>query len=277
MDTKHKLSLSSAPALADLASYRRLVGQLINLTITKPYLAYSVHIHIQFICTPTEEHLYAAHRVLRYLKSAPAQGLFNPNNWSLHITAFCDAAWASYPITWRSVTGYYILLSTFLVSWKTKKQAVVSRSYVEAEYRVMANALCELVWLVRVLKDFHIDVFTPIPFFCDTNAAMHIARNPVFHERTKHVEIDCHVVWQYVSHGLVPRYISTVEQPADLFTKALPADQLSRLSSKLNVSNILHTLSFRGVLSVLIQTELQGRSILGLNSRAAAMAEFGLN
>ncbi|CAM8987231.1 unnamed protein product [Rhodiola kirilowii] len=194
MDTKHKLSLSSAPALADPAGYRRLVGQLINLTITKPDLAYSVHIHSQFICTPIEEHLYAAHRVLRYLKSAPAQGL----------------------------------------------------SYVEAEYRVMAQALCELVWLVRVLKDFLIDVFTPIPFFCDTNAAMHIARNPIFHERTKHVEIDCHVVWQYVSPGLVPWYISTVEQPADLFTKALPADQLSRLSSKLNVSNMLHTLSFRG-------------------------------
>ncbi|CAM8879909.1 unnamed protein product [Rhodiola kirilowii] len=258
MDSKYKLSLSTAKALSDPEVYRRLVGQLIYLTVTRPDLSYAVHILSQFMATPTEDHLQAAHRVLRYLKAAPAQGLFYPSKQPLHITAFCDADWGSCPITRRSVTGYSILLGNALVSWKTKKQSVVSRSSAEAEYRAMAQTSYELVWLLRILKDLRVDVPQPIPLYCDNNAAMHIARNPVFHERTKHVELDCHVVRQYVSSGLLmSRYISTVEQPADLFTKALPADQLSRLSSKLNVLNTLHTLSLRGVLTRLIQAELR--------------------
>ncbi|CAM8961257.1 unnamed protein product [Rhodiola kirilowii] len=196
---------------------------------------------------PTEEHLQAAHRVLRYLKSAPAQGLFYSSKQPLDVIAFCDADWASCPITRRSITGYSILLGTALVTWKTKKQAVVSRSSAEAEYRAMAQTSCELAWLTRLLQDLQVTVPQPIPLYCDNHAAMHIARNPVFHERTKHVELDCHVVRQYLTSGLlIPRFVSSSEQPADIFTKALPADQLHRLSSKLNVSNLLHTLSLRG-------------------------------
>ncbi|CAM8982071.1 unnamed protein product [Rhodiola kirilowii] len=88
MDPKHNLSLSSTPALADPAIYRRLVGQLIYLTVTRPDLAYSVHILSQFMAIPRKEHLQAAHRVLRYLKSGPTQGLFYPSNQPLLITAF---------------------------------------------------------------------------------------------------------------------------------------------------------------------------------------------
>lgn len=198
---------------------------------------------------PTQDHLNAAHKVLRYLKLAPAQGLFYPRNQELKLRAFCDSDWASCPISRRSMTGYCISLGSSLISWKTKKQAVVSLSSAEAEYRAMAQTSREVTWLVRLLADLQIHMDS-VPLFCDNNAAIHISRNPVFHERTKHIEIDCHFVRQSISSGLIsPCYIASSEQPADLFTKSLSQNQLCHLSSKLNISNLLHMLSLRGVVN----------------------------
>ncbi|CAM8889721.1 unnamed protein product [Rhodiola kirilowii] len=251
MDTKHKLSLSTSPAIVDPTKYKRLVGQLIYLTVTRPDLAYPVHILSQFMHEPREEHLKAAHKVLRYLKLAPAQGLLYPANQHLVLKAYYDADWGACPITIKSVTGYSVLLGNCLISWKTKKQSVVSRSSAEAEYRAMAQVSCELVWLTRLLADFRVTVPLPIALHYDNNAALHIARNPVFHERTKHVKLDCHVVRQHVSSGfLAPAYVSSAAQLADLFTRPLPGEVITNLCSKLNVSNFLHTLSLRGGIEV---------------------------
>ncbi|CAM8877760.1 unnamed protein product [Rhodiola kirilowii] len=230
MDTKHKLSLFTAPPLTDPAPlltdpapYIRLIGQLIYLTNTRPNLAYSVHILSQFMHQPTQDHLSATHKVLRYLKGAPAQGFFYPSDQPLQLTTFCDADWGACPLTRKSVSA-------------------------EAEYRTMAHACYEGLVVVRLLADLHVQVPTPVPLFCDNNAAMHIARNPIFHERTKHVELDCHVVRQHVSAGFIqPHFVPTFDQPADLLTKALSADQLSHLCGKINVSNKLHMLSLRRV------------------------------
>ncbi|CAM9000038.1 unnamed protein product [Rhodiola kirilowii] len=105
----------------------------------------------------------------------------------------------------------------------------------------MAHASCELVWIAAILRDLHIPVVTPIPLYCDNKAASHIAKNPVFHERTKHIELDCHVVRQHFSSSfLVPLFLESSYQPVDLFTKALPADALHRCAVKLGVTNFLH-------------------------------------
>ncbi|CAM8934342.1 unnamed protein product [Rhodiola kirilowii] len=105
----------------------------------------------------------------------------------------------------------------------------------------MANTCCELVWIAAVLRDLRITVSTTIALYCDNQSTNHIARNPVFHERTKHIELDCHLVRQHVTSGFIsPKFIPSASQPADLFTKALPADVLLRLSDKLGVSNFLH-------------------------------------
>ncbi|CAM8926630.1 unnamed protein product [Rhodiola kirilowii] len=105
----------------------------------------------------------------------------------------------------------------------------------------MAHACCELVWIAAVLRDLHIPIDTPIHLYSDNKAASHIAKNPVFHERTKHIQLDCHVVRQHFTSGfIVPLYIQFASQPADLFTKALPANVLHRCAVKLGVSNFLH-------------------------------------
>ncbi|CAM8997805.1 unnamed protein product [Rhodiola kirilowii] len=239
---KHQLSLSTAQVIEDPMVYRKLVGKLIYLTITRPDLAHSVHILSQFMSAPTADHLMAAKRLLRYIKGTPAQGLFFSAASSLVLTAFCDADWATCPKTRRSTSGFCICLGDSLVSWRTKKQAIVSRSSAESEYRAMAATCSEILWLTRLLSDMKASVPAPISLHYDNQAALHISKNLVFHERTKHIEIDCHFVRYHVSSKvLLPKYIPTADQPADLFTKQLPADQLHKLLSKLGVSNFLHS------------------------------------
>lgn len=131
---------------------------------------------------PKDEHWEAALRVVRYLKGNPGQGVLLRADCNLTLYGYCDSDWASCPLTRRSLTGYFVLLGTSPISWKTKKQQTVSRSSAEAEYRSMATTVCELKWLKALLYDLGVSHSGPMRLHCDSQAALHIAANPVFHE-----------------------------------------------------------------------------------------------
>ena len=141
-----------------------------------------------------EEHHQAAIRVLKYIKSALANGLFFPSSSDLKLSGFADLDWGSCLDTRRSIAGFYFFIGTTLISWKCKKQPTVARSSSEAEYRALAAASCEAQWLSFLLKDLQVVNLEAIPIFCDNISAIHIATNPVFQERTKHIEMDCHTM-----------------------------------------------------------------------------------
>lgn len=128
------------------------------------------------------------------------------------------------------------------VSWKSKKQATISLSSAEAEYRAIRQVVMELVWLERLLNELTVKCSLPMHVFCYSQDAIHIAKNSVFHERTKHIEVDCHFVRNKIQQGLVTlHHISITSQLADIFTKALTGIKHTTLMSKLSVITSLPT------------------------------------
>ncbi|KAL5766457.1 hypothetical protein ACOSP7_017074 [Xanthoceras sorbifolium] len=155
------------------------------------------------------------------------------------IKAFSDADWGSCVDIRKSVTSFCIFIGDSLVSWKAKKQATISRSSAEVEYRELASTASEITWLQQLLRDFQVDVSSPALLFCDNQAAIHITSNPIYHERTKHIEIDCHFVLEKVASGVLKLLLIRSEHPlADIFTKPLPSHVLFPLLSKMVVKNI---------------------------------------
>lgn len=198
---------------------------------------------------PTNLHFQAALRVLKFIKINLGQGLLFKAASSISLKGFSYSYWGTCPDTRRSITGFCFFLGESLISWKSKKQSVVSRSSSEAEFRALAKATCEAQWLLYLLHDLQIPHPSPVVIYYDNKSAMHIAANPIFHERTKHIEIDCHVVRYKIQVGLLHLLpIPSKDQIADILTKPLHAGPFTSLHTKLGMFDI-HS-SLREVLIV---------------------------
>ncbi|KAJ0858060.1 putative RNA-directed DNA polymerase [Helianthus annuus] len=225
--------------LKNITGFQKLIGKLIYLSLTRPDISYTVQFFSQFMHKPTEIHLSLALRLLRYLKQSPGKGLSFKKGLNLDLLGYADADWAKCLSTRKSVTGYCIYLGECLVSWKSKKQSTVSRSTAEAEYRAMCSATCELMWLKNLLSELSVSCSLPILLKCDSQSAMSIAVNPVFHERTKHFELDLHFLREQVSNGVInPVKVDSESQLADIFTKSLSVEQHVQFCEKLKLVDL---------------------------------------
>ncbi|RVW91109.1 Retrovirus-related Pol polyprotein from transposon RE1 [Vitis vinifera] len=202
MDTTVKLEESDGSAPVDKGRYQRLVGKLIYLSHTRPDIGFSVSVVSQFMNNPTEKHMTAVIRILRYLKMTPGKGLFFQRTTKKEIEIFSDADWAGSVTDRRSTSGYCSFVWGNLVTWRSKKQSVVARSSAEVEFRAMTQGICEGIWLNRLLEELQVPLKHPMVLYCDNQAAISIAKNPVHHDRTKHVEIDRHFIKEKIEEGV---------------------------------------------------------------------------
>jgi histone deacetylase 1/2 len=235
LSTTEKLSAYEGEPLGyeDSTRYRSIVGGLQYLTLTRPDIAFSVNKICQYLHAPTTVHWTAAKRILRYIQHTSSVGLVFNKTSSMIVSAFSDADWAGCLDDRRSTGGFAIFLGSNLISWCAKKQPTVSRSSTEAEYKALANATAEVIWVQSLLGELGIKQ-TKVPcLWCDNLGATYLSAN---HARTKHIEIDYHFVRERVANRqLQIRFVHSGDQVADGFTKALPTRSLEEFKRNLTL------------------------------------------
>lgn len=194
----------------DAIKYRSIVGALQYLTLTRPDISFSVNKVCQFLHCPTTIHWSVVKRILKYVKGTISLGLKIEKSPSMLVSVFSDADWAGCPDDRRSTGGFAVFVGSNLVSWSARKQPTVSRSSTEAEFKALANAVAEIMCAQRLLIEMRVGHPSAAQLWCDNLGAKYLSTNPVFHARTKHIEIDFHFVRERVAEKLLDiRFISS--------------------------------------------------------------------
>ena len=220
--------------------YQSMVGSLLYAAIaTRPDIAQAVGVVSKFCASPTEAHLTVAKWILRYLKGTADLGLKYEKSDKGTLSGYSDADWAGDLDDRHSTPGNFFMLANGAVSWMSKKQATVALSTAEAEYIALSAATREAIWLRRLLTDIGVPLKGPTVIHEDNQGAIAIARNPVAHARTKHINIRYHFVREGIQNGAVDlKYVPTDEMVADILTKPLPKHRFKKLLHAMGLDTI---------------------------------------
>ena len=233
MSSIEKLVKDKGAAFENPSLYRSIVGSLQYLTLTRPEIAFTVNKLSQFLANPLVIHWQACKRVMRYLQCTADLGLQFYASGSLTISAFSNADWGSNLDDRKSVGGYCIYQGNNPISWSSKKQPIVSRSTTESEYRALALAVSETLWITYLLQELKVTLLQTPVIYCDNKSAEALASNPKYHSRTKHIELDLHFIRDHIAQNeLQISHVPSYNQVADIFTKPLAFDQLSKVQAQ---------------------------------------------
>ncbi|XP_071727808.1 secreted RxLR effector protein 161-like [Rutidosis leptorrhynchoides] len=194
MIPNQKLYMEDEAELVDKGQYQRIVGKLIYLAHTRPDIAHAVGVVSQFMHQPQVHHLEATMRIIQYLKKTPGHGVIFRRNGHLETQIYTDANWAGEKGDRRSTSGFFTIVGGNLVTWRSKKQKVVSLSSAESEIRGIAKGVVEALWIRKLLTEIGFPAKEVIQILCDNEAAIAISENPIQHDRTKHIEVDRHFI-----------------------------------------------------------------------------------
>jgi len=240
MEERLKLSRFSTAEAVDPTHYRRLIGSLRYLVHTRPHIAFTVGFVSRFMEKPTMEHLAAMKRILRYLAGTLDYGLhFTRAPGSARFVGYCNIDLCGDIDTSKSTTGVLFFLGQCLVSWQSIKQKVVALSSCEAEYVAATTAATQGMWLSRLLAELLGRPVDIVELKVDSKSALALAKNPVFHKRSKHIRIKYHFIRSCLEDGSIKaEHISTGDQLADILTKALGKTKFEELRGRIGLEAI---------------------------------------
>jgi hypothetical protein len=198
MEAKLKLLVDTSSKLIDPTLYRQIIGSLMYLTNTRLDICFVVNTLSQFLVEPGHVHLVDAKHVMRYLKGAIDYGLIYDGGHDFTLSGYTDADWAGSVSDRKSTSGCCFSLGSVMILWQSKKQSSMALSTVEAEYIVVCSASCEAIWLRKLLTDLFDLEMRETLIICDSQSCIKMTKNPVFHDRLKHIEIHYHYIHDMV-------------------------------------------------------------------------------
>nr|GEX30440.1 ribonuclease H-like domain-containing protein [Tanacetum cinerariifolium] len=220
----------------DLTLYCSLAGGLQYLTFTRPDLSYDVQQICHYMHDSREPHFASLKCVLRYVKGTLDFGLHVYAFATTSLVGYTNADWVGCPSTGMSTLGYCVFLGDNLLSRSAKRQHTISRSSAEAEYRGVANVVAETAWIRNLLHELHSPLSTATLVYCDNVSVVYMSANHVQHQRTKHIEINIHIVRDMITAGHVRvLHVPSRFQYAGIFTKGLPSVLFEDFRSILSV------------------------------------------
>ncbi|GJS73822.1 putative ribonuclease H-like domain-containing protein [Tanacetum coccineum] len=224
METSKPLLKDAEAKDVDVHLYRSMIGSLMYLTAFRPAIIFVVCACARFQVTPKVSHLHAMKRIFRYLKDQPKLGLWYLKDSPFDLEAYSDSDYTSASLDRKSTIGGCQFLRSRLISWQCKKQTIVSNSTTEAEYVAVANCYGQVLWIQNQMLDYGYN-FMNTKIFIDNESTICIVKNPVFHSKTKYIDIRHHFIRDSYEKILIQVIkIHTDHNVADLLTKALDID-----------------------------------------------------
>jgi hypothetical protein len=221
----------------DPTMYRQIIGSLMYLVHTRPDICYAVNALSQFMCEPKHIHMVAVKHILRYVRGTIAYGLRYTSSGGVMLHGFTDSDWMGSVVDRKSTSGYCFSLGSAMISWSSRKQGSIAQSTAEAEYIAASAASREAVWLRKLLSDLFRTELEPTVIHCDNQSCIKLTENPVFHDRSKHIEMRYHYIRDMIQRKVLSlQYVPTAEQTADIFTKPLPLIKFAYFRDKLGVA-----------------------------------------
>eukprot|EP00253_Pinus_taeda_P029013 PITA_29013 len=233
LQSKEGISLSQSKYAFDILRHFHMEDSCRKTLVfnhTRPDLSFAVGLVARFMQNPRESHWKAAKRILRYVRGKVQFGIHYSAKAAPLLVGFTDSDWAGDPDDRKSTAGYVFTLGSGPITWACKKQAAISFSSAEAEYRGAVEASKEALWLRQILSELGFEQQHPTTLWCDNQSAIQLCKDPVQHQRSKHIELQMHFIRKLIhDHVLEVQYCSTDDQVADIFTKALTEAKFTKL------------------------------------------------
>jgi len=240
MEPRFKLSKCSTAPATDATEYRSIIGSLRYLVHTRPDLTFAVGVVSRFMEAPTQEQLTAAKHILRYIAGSQRLGCrYGRSEGAPRLVGYSDSDLASDIDSRKSTSGTLYFLGCSPVTWQSLKQKVVALSSCESEYVAAATAACQGIWLARLLSEFSNGEAEHVVLKVDNKPAIALAKNPVFHERSKHIDLKYHFIRDCVEAKKVElEFVPTEHQLADMLTKPLGRVRLAELRTRIGMVEV---------------------------------------